>query len=429
MTASAVMLAACGGSYDPEVRLPASFAAAHPLSTCLMQGPFGTGPHEINVAYPDGGATYWSAVFTVPTGDRVFLKGQYAYARYMSFNTYAPDNSPATAIHDEQIAADAGSTNPYAVGANRYVENRNYTLEIVPTAASGTAAPNTLYANSSHGQPISMVFRIYAPDSGADVTGGIGLPDLQVQRADGSLLTGSQACTELSASAAPIQPPVLGSAVYAALRDQSGKPVGFPALNPAVWAASYNTQYLLNCTFTGICGGTPARQVGFFANLDNAYVGAQISRAFGPVVVIRGRMPVTPKTFKNAARMASGQLRYWSMCTNEFYTQKATSCLYDEQVPVDSNGNYTIVVSRVADRPSNATAACGRGFLTWSDAGDGAGHPDDGLLLMRNMLPATDFANAIQNTKTPGDENSVIGPYLPTITYTTTAAYEAQGCK
>lgn len=97
-------------------------------------------------------------------------------------------------------------------------------------------------------------------------------------------------------------------------------------------------------------------------------------------------------------------------------------------IPTDANGNYTIVVSRAADMPTNATATCGRGFITWSDAGDGAGHTNDGLLIMRNMLPSADFPNAIQNTKTPGDESTVIGPYLPTITYTTTAAFEALGC-
>jgi hypothetical protein len=193
--------------------------------------------------------------------------------------------------------------------------------------------------------------------------------------------------------------------------------------------AQYNTQYGLQCMFLGKCGGSPVRQVGFFANLDNAYVSALISRAYGSVVVIKGRLPTAPKTYNNAGTMSSGQVRYWSICTNEFYTQKATSCLYDEQVPVDANGNYTIVVSRASDKPTNATVACGRGFITWSDAGDGAGHTDDGLLIMRNMLPGADFPNAIQNTTTPGDESTVIGPFLPTISYSSTAAYESLGCK
>ncbi|CAG4918818.1 hypothetical protein R70241_04685 [Paraburkholderia saeva] len=430
MLLSTSLLSACGGDIHQETPdTPASFAVSHAMSTCFWQGPYGTSPADTNIAYPDSGATYWSAVFKVPTGTRVFLKGQFPYSRYISYNSYRTDNSPASALTDYQITPDAGSTNPFVDGAIRYAPARNYAVEVVPTAQAGAAAPNTLYADSDFGQTITIWYRVYAADKGADTTGGVGLPDLQVQQPDGTILTGAQACNVLSPAQTTLPGPVLPPATYSALRDQPGKPAGFPGVNPAVWMAQYNSQYGLGCMFLGKCGGTPVRQVAYFANLDNAYVTALISRAYGPVVVLHGRIPVTPKTFNNVARMTSGQIRYWSMCTNEFYTQKGTSCLYDEQVPTDANGNYTIVVSRDADRPVNATTACGRGFLTWSDAGDGAGHTDDGLLIMRNMLPAADFTNAIQNTKTPGDESAVIGPYLPDVSYTTKAAFEAQGCK
>lgn len=418
-----------GGGIDASQPLPASFSVAHAMTSCLWQGPVGTAANEVNEAYPDSGATYWTAQFQIPAGARVFLKGQFAYSRYMSLNSYQTNNAPAVALTDYQIAPDAGSINPFVPGAARYAASRNYTVEIVPTPAPGTTAPNTLYADSNYGQTITVWYRVYVADKGADATGGVGLPDLQVQQADGTVLTGAQACNALSPSQTAVASPLLPAATYAALRDQSGAPLGFPAVNPGVWMAQYNTQYGLQCMFLGKCGGNPIRQVGFFANLDNAYVTALISRAYGAVVVLKGRLPTTPKSFQNVASLTSGQLRYWSMCTNEFYTQKATSCLYDEQVPVDAQGNYTIVVSRAADKPSNATSACGSGFITWSDSGDGAGHTDDGLLIMRNMLPNPDFANAIQNTKTPGDEASVVGPYLPSITYTTTAAYQALGCK
>lgn len=422
-------ISGCGGDVDVAQPLPASFSVSHAMTSCLWQGPVGTAANEVNEAYPDSGATYWSAQFQIPAGARVFLKGQFAYSRYMSFNSYQTNDAPAVALTDYQIAPDAGSTNPFVPGAARYASDRNYTVEIVPTAASGTAAPNTLYADSDYGQTITVWYRVYVADKGADATGGVGLPDLQVQQADGTVLTGAQACNALSPAQTAVVSPLLPAATYAALRDQSGVSAGFPAVNPGVWMAQYNTQYGLQCMFLGKCGGNPVRQVGYFANLDNAYVTALISRAYGTIVVLQGRLPTTPKTFNNVATMSTGQLRYWSICSNEFYTQKATACLYDEQVPTDANGNYTIVVSRAADMPTNATAACGRGFITWSDAGDGAGHTNDGLLIMRNMLPSADFPNAIQNTKTPGDESTVIGPYLPTITYTTTAAFEALGCK
>ncbi|NMM04066.1 hypothetical protein HHL24_40175 [Paraburkholderia sp. RP-4-7] len=425
----AVAMSGCGGGIDTAQPLPASFSVAHAMTTCLWQGPIGTAVGEVNEAYPDSGATYWSAQFKIPAGARVFLKGQFAYSRYMSFNSYQTNNAPAVALTDYQIAPDAGSTNPFVPGAARYAANRNYTVEIVPTAASGTATPNTLYANSEYGQTITVWYRVYVADKGSDATGGVGLPHLQVQQADGTILTDAQACSVLSPVQTAVVSQLLPAATYAALRDQSGLPAGFPAMSPSVWRAQYNTQFGLQCAFYGKCGGNPVRQVGYFANLDNAYVAAFISRAYGAVVVLQGRVPTTPRTFNDAATMSTGQLRYWSICSNEFYTQKATACLSDEQVPVDANGNYTIVVSRAADMPGNATAACGRGFITWSDAGDGAGHIDDGFLIMRNMLPSVVFPNAIQNTKTPGDESSVVGSYLPTITYMSTAAFETLGCK
>src|SRR3712207_7096113 len=61
--------------------------------------------------------------------------------------------------------------------------------------------------------------------------------------------------------------------------------------------------------------------------------------------------------------------------------------------------DYTIVVSQAADRPLNATVGCGIAWLDWGDRGDGAGRPDYGLLIMRNMLPADSFGQAIQDRK------------------------------
>ena len=93
----------------------------------------------------------------------------------------------------------------------------------------------------------------------------------------------------------------------------------------------------------------------------------------------------------------------------------------DEDVPVGKGREFTIVVSRPEDRPRNARAAC-------PENGDGVGHTDDGRLLLRNMLPAGDLAQAIQNTRTGDDEQQVMGPYLPSGTYTSTHGFERQGC-
>ena len=56
-----------------------------------------------------------------------------------------------------------------------------------------------------------------------------------------------------------------------------------------------------------------------------------------------------------------------------------------------------------------ATEECGVDGPPLSPTGDGAGHPDDSLLIMRNMLPSKDFSHAAHDTETPGDEKAVMG--------------------
>ncbi len=193
----------------------------------------------------------------------------------------------------------------------------------------------------------------------------------------------------------------------------------------------YSTPFIISCWYQGACAGPVAHVGGQYSNVDNEYVAAFVNRGFsaGPVLVLKGRLPTTPNTGKGVARMGTGQLRYWSMCQNEsLLTTKGAGCVYDRQVPVDKHGDYTIVTSTSGDRPKNATARCGVAYLPWPAAGDGDGHLDEGFLIMRNMLPRASFKQAIQATKTPGDEASVMGPYYPKGAYTTKAAFEQKGC-
>ena len=75
------------------------------------------------------------------------------------------------------------------------------------------------------------------------------------------------------------------------------------------------------------------------------------------------------------------------------------------------------------------------GFLSWSAKGDGFSiiperldNETDALLIMRNMLPAADFENTVQNTSTPGDEEAVMGEFFPTVQYFTKDEFESLGC-
>ena len=93
------------------------------------------------------------------------------------------------------------------------------------------------------------------------------------------------------------------------------------------------------------------------------------------------------------------------------------------------------MTSEPENRPENADSDCGVGYLPWPDKGDGfsivdgkTDDPDSAFLIVRNMLPADDFNQAIQNTMTAGDEASVLGDFMPKATYMSKAEFEDLGC-
>jgi hypothetical protein len=102
-------------------------------------------------------------------------------------------------------------------------------------------------------------------------------------------------------------------------------------------------------------------------------------------------------------------------------------CLYDEQVPTDADGFYTIVVSLPEDRPANANAACGVAWLDWGK-GDWLARPDLAAFVIRNQLSAPTFAESIDKVLTPGTEKQVMADFYPTSHYLTPAQFEARGC-
>ncbi len=132
-----------------------------------------------------------------------------------------------------------------------------------------------------------------------------------------------------------------------------------------------------------------------------------------------------PRTFNRQRRMEPGQLRFWSLCTGESrVTVRTPDCVADRELPVDSARRFTVVVSRKEDRPLNATERCGVGWIDWGDRGDGAGDPDYAVLILRNMLPAAGFAQAVQRVRLPGTEPDVMGAHFPATSYGTEAGFE-----
>ena len=140
----------------------------------------------------------------------------------------------------------------------------------------------------------------------------------------------------------------------------------------------------------------------------------------GHVAVITGRMPTFPRTYAGQHTMGTGQLRYWSMCSEEFASTRYYGCATDDEVPLGPGRRFTIMVSTAARRPANAVSACG---VTWLPAGPAP----DTIMIERNMLPGRSFNHSIQAARY-GHERADLGAYYPTTRYLTTAAAERLGC-
>jgi hypothetical protein len=439
-----------------------------------------------NIAFPNGTITnYWYDNFTLPAGAKVVFHGKYPTARYMSFNSYYSSPTlgrgiPTDALYDAQIGPDSGSSNPFLPGAPRTDGyGRNWTVTVSgdqPPADPSQRQPNTLYAGtlpSDQAQPVEILYRVYAPDKGFDIAGGGGIPQATLVLADGTHLTGQAACDAVNVSTAPPAPSTLSLNQYVGLTHLPGNLVPgltvagstpeSPAVDPSVARNPGNWYRPINqCHFqdpfwqsagyprTFLAGGaacpdTPALTQ--WPTKDNAYITAYVDRRFGPtattghnVVVVTGKMPTTVPTYNHTPFYTGGkQMRYWGICSNEsLYTTRVTvtdGCAYDQQIPTDANGNYKIVVSTPADRPSNATEKCGVKWINWGD-GDGAPapytRPTSSLLVIRNLLPDPSFAEAAQNIPAPGFPAQVaatLGPYMPAISYQSQAQFQTAGCK
>nr|WP_199045482.1 hypothetical protein [Dyella sp. ASV24] len=395
---------------------PGLLYATPGLSTCFWQGPYSINdlPVYNQLPYPDTHAAYWSAQFTVPAGATVVLNGVYPVSRYMSLISYQGANETAVShLSDTSIQPDAGSLNPFVAGAPRYSGSpSNYTIQLVAGNAPSSPAGNTLYSGTTN-QTMTVLYRVYVPDSGFNEAGGLDaggadLPTMSVHNSDGSITTGSAACSAVQASQSLIPSSIISPLEY----------VVVSALDLPLPAVTWSQARLI----------AMAALIDGFQNPDNSYLEASLSRDYGTVAVVTGKLPTVPQTLPNAATMGTGDMRYWSLCSYEFYTETATDCAFDQGLVTDSAGNYTIAVSQIADQPTNAVPSCGFNWLHWSEAGDGDGHTNDGFLVLRNMLPNASFTQAIQNTTVPGTWSLVMGSYLPTVTYMSTADFEAKGC-
>lgn len=360
-----------------------------------------------NVAFPDDNANYWIARFAVSEETSLRITGIFPKARYFSFHVYDPSQAPIDGIADLEIDPDQPGTNRFRGGD----EGGTYSVRVVAGDRPEAPAPNTIYAGERN-RTETLIYRVYVSDDQDSIQGDVPLPDLHIETPAGD--ASLPACEPL--------PPSTGGTVTEAVADSSMPgfvPRGLPypaGQNPPRFVKFWGTAHEFARRFGNAADYTP-KNGGFLSNRHIAYLYALFSRQEGDLVVVRGKAPTAPDTRGGVPVTAERDVRYFSICMNELATQRYVACLRDDEISVDEDGYFTIVVSDPEARPSNA-----QNWIPWG------GIYYDGNIIYRHMLPSGDFAGAIQNVPYGVPEASTMGDYYPSIAYCTKARFEASDC-
>lgn len=370
-------------------------------------------PDKANIAFPDSEAKYWVAAAPVSPQTRLRIDGRYPDARYFSYNAYDAALRPTDAVADFELTpSDQGREgNPFARKGAKPGGAYTAYLEYGPSPVQNPDVerkPNTFYTGEIGLGPLNIpnglavfIYRVYVSNAGEFFDGGVGLPTLTLETADGSRELGT-----LPNCAEPFLPNFGGAApplglneVLLGLDYPNQLALPFPtATNPpntlkffSLGDTAFRVLGNLTGQDTSMLGGrVDSGSGGFLSNVHNAYTSTGFARRYGSIAMVRAKAP----TYRGKPGVAFGQeqLRYWSLCANEFATQRFTDCAADFQVPLDDQGFFTVVISDPADRPTNATTENGFLWLPWGP------YPDQ-LLLYRHMLHNPEFAEAIQNVE------------------------------
>lgn len=410
--ALAMTLAACSSGGDSSSSTPAPSSG----SKAACAWPTRADRATQNLAYPDTSATYWVTSYRLAPGEHLELRGRFPDARYMSFITYGPAGGVRNVLADRDITPVAGSANPFASDhpssptPGRYVVRVGSSaagdVNVVgaagsepdsgappPTSTSG-AAPKPLGSGRAGTSGVvsgTVIYRVYLPTRRDDPTGGAGLPSVRVVQAD-------EARTPVPTCVHPGKNPNAEAIVRA-----NGPATDRPAPAEPIFIRP------------------DTRASTLYPNPDNVYVATIVHYEPGRMVVVRGKAPTFPDTGTGDPITEREQVRFWSLCTNEYRKPYPVfACVPDERVVLDAGGRYTFVVSTRADRPANATAANG---VTWLDWGSTKVNM---LLLFRNMLASPDFAESAIRLPPGATATSSMGAYAPRGVYCASTAF-AQG--
>ena len=341
--------------------------------------------------WPDKYANYFSYTF-VRTDENIGIKikGQFADARYMSFNVYnLEDKSTQGSIIDSEILTDSGNPNPTLDGSPTGEEQ--YTIHVIPEKYKDADLPNKLVFRDDS-KILLIVIRYY--DFNQDDYAGVPLPTTQAFELNESQIE-------------PVNLPL-------ALNLKSM--VDGPKIAESIWFM-YDTENLealdgpktkqqyYSLPFFRVIGE------GMIQNYDNLYLLSAVTKKEDEVYVMKFKAPTFVKT---AEDIGKADVRYWSVNIGDDISY-VFNALKDEDCVIDSSGYATIVMAQENEAIKNRCKALGFNFMEWNITRDRA------FIIYRNMLSNPAFSGHF-NQVSPLPEganyvdfeaNTQIGEYAP----------------
>lgn len=353
----------------------------------------------------DFNASYNQFPYAVDPGVEIVIRGQFPYARYLSFSVMGKADFTIATIPDYKLIPDPGSTNPFWPGADWNAKNRNYTLKIRFTAPPEGAdhyvpgpGNNIVYAGTmpsgvpnTHG---TIGLRIYAPSIGYDETGGVGFPKIMYFAAPKYI--------RYSKIVEPANQTNLNYPLKQKNNPQQNK----------WYFSSHEKNNEENCDLTWSTLSRASALIQFDYN-DGYILSNELQRAPGKLLFLRWKAPTFPDTFHNIGISGNEDMRYWSMSFVSPVVLLGLYTLADFETVIDENGYVNLVISFGAPRPSFVTTENG---FNWIDASSLPLIPLQ--LFYRNKIVSESFPYSAKNVQ-PGQivTPKVMGEYYPCARY------------
>lgn len=291
----------------------------------------------------DFNASYNTFPYTVNPNVEIIIKGQFPYARYLSFSVIGKADLTIATIPDKDLIPDPGSTNPFLPGADWNAKKRNYTLKIrflappkgvdhfVPGAGNNIVYAGTLKdgIKNTHG---TIGLRIYAPSIGYDdLTGGVGFPIIMYNQ-------------------------IPNYRRYSMITESKNQ-INFD--KPSILCMSSHEKIgAENCD---LCWSTLGRASALIQyDYNDAYIiSNELQRDPNKLLFLRWKAPTFPDTYHNIGISGNEDMRYWSMSFVSPVGLLGLYTLADFQTVIDKTGYVNLIISFGAPRPSYVTTENG----------------------------------------------------------------------